>query len=78
MTLTHGNTKSAVQSRITERAFAIAQRGFTDEELRDSTDINHNEEKEIEFAHQLAEAWGRGEAIEVWHLKGVSTLYSDK
>lgn len=55
-------------------ALNIIQTGATDEELHDPTDINHNEDREIAMARELAAAWQRGEAIEAWHLSGAQKL----
>lgn len=76
MKLAHGSHKSAVLGRISTRALAITNTGATREELRDSTDVNSNEEREIEMAESLAAAWARGETIEAWHLVGVWDLYT--
>lgn len=75
MELIHGSGKTEVLVRITARAMAIMRTGASREELRDPSDINSNEEREIEFAESLAAAWTCGESIDAWHLPGVSELY---
>ena len=78
MTLTHGNTRSAIISRIAERAFALATDLYVREsDLHDSSDINSREDQEIAFAHTLADAWIAGKAIEAWHVPGVNEFIAN-
>ena len=59
LTLKHGSGPADRQARIETRAKAIIQ-GHPDAEASDPTDINLDEQAEIEAARKLAAEWQSG------------------